>query len=64
MRATFRQKIETPIIEIEGENWTEGEETGRQLMYGKEIRPGTQMLATHSYMKNGFWMVQWEMSWI
>ena len=39
-------------IEIEGEHGTEGEETGRQLMDGKEIRPGTQMLATHSYRKN------------
>ena len=35
-------------IEVEGEHGTEGEETGRQLMGGKEIRLGTQMLATHS----------------
>ena len=39
-------------IEIEGEHGTEWEETGRQLMDGKEIRPGTQTLATHSYRKN------------
>ena len=38
--------------EIEGEHGTEGEETGRQLMDGKGIRPGTQMLATHRYKKN------------
>ncbi len=29
-----------------------GEETKRQLMDGKEIRPGMQMLAIHSYRKN------------
>ena len=39
-------------IEIEGEQGTEGEETGRQLMDGKGIRPGTHMLATNSYNKN------------
>ena len=40
------------VIEIEGEHGTEGEETDRQLLDGKGIRPGTQMLATHSYRKN------------
>ena len=40
------------VIEIEEEQGTEGEETGRQLMDGKAIRPGTQMLATHGYKKN------------
>ena len=39
-------------IEMEGEHGTEEEETGRQLLYGKGLRPGTQMLATHSYKKN------------
>ena len=39
-------------IEIEGEHGTEEEETGRQLLDGKGLRPGTQMLATHSYKKN------------
>ena len=39
-------------IEMEGEHGTEEEETGRQLLDGKGLRPGTQMLATHSYMKN------------
>ena len=41
----------TPI-EIEGEHGTDGEETDRQLLDGKGIRPGTQMLATHRYKKN------------
>ena len=36
-------------IEREGEHGTEEEETGRQLLDGKGLRPGTQMLATHSY---------------
>ena len=40
------------LIEIEGEHGTEGEETDRQLLDGKGIRPGTQMLATHIYQKN------------
>ena len=31
-------------IEIEGEHGTEGEETGRQLLDGKGLRPGTHML--------------------
>ena len=39
-------------IEMEGEHGTEEEETGRQLLNGKGLRPGTQMLATHSYKKN------------
>ena len=40
-------------IEREGEHGTEEEETGRQLLDGKELRPGTQMmLATHSYKNN------------
>ena len=39
-------------IEMEGEHGTEEEETGRQLLDGKGIRLGTQMLATHSYKKN------------
>ena len=39
-------------IEMEGEHETEEEETGRQLLDGKGLRPGTQMLATHSYKKN------------
>ena len=39
-------------IEMDGENGTEEEETGRQLLDGKGLRPGTQMLATHSYKKN------------
>ena len=40
------------LIEIEGEHGTGGEETDRQLLDGKGIRPGTQMLATHRYKKN------------
>ena len=40
------------VIEIEREHVTEGEETGRQLLDGKGQRPGTQMLATHSYKNN------------
>ena len=40
------------LIEIEGEHGTDGEETDRQLLDGKGIRPGTQMLATHRYKKN------------
>ena len=40
------------VIEIEGEHGTEGQETGRQLLDGKGNRPGTHMLATHSYKKN------------
>ena len=39
-------------IEMEGEQGTEEEETGRQLLDGKGLRPCTQMLATHSYKKN------------
>ena len=39
-------------IEMEGEHGTEEEETGRQLLDGKGLRPGTHMLATHSYKKN------------
>ena len=39
-------------IEMEGEYGTEEEETGRQLLDGKGLRPGTQMLATHRYKKN------------
>ena len=39
-------------VEMEGEHGTEEEETGRQLLDGKGPRPGTQMLATHSYKKN------------
>ena len=39
-------------IEMEGEHGTEEEETGRQLFDGKGLRPGTQMLAMHSYKKN------------
>ena len=40
-------------IERVGEHGTEEEETGRQLLDGKGLRPGTQMmLATHSYKKN------------
>ena len=34
------------LIEIEGEHVTDREETDRQLLDGKEIRPGTHMLAT------------------
>ena len=40
------------LIEIEGENGPDGEGTDRQLLGGKGIRPGTQMLATHRYKKN------------
>ena len=40
------------LIEVEGEHETDGEETDRQLLDGKGIRPGTQMLATHIYKKN------------
>ena len=40
------------VIEIEREHGTEGEETDRQMLDGKVIRPGTQMLATHIYQKN------------
>ena len=39
-------------IEMEGEHGTEEEETGRQLLDAEGLRPGTQMLATHSYKKN------------
>ena len=39
-------------IEMEGEHGTEEEETGRQLLEAKGLRPGTQMLATNSYKKN------------
>ena len=39
-------------IEMEGEHGTEEEDTGRQLLDGKGLRPGTHMLATHNYMKN------------
>ena len=39
-------------IEREGEHGTEEEETGRQLLDGNRLRPGTQMLTTHSYKKN------------
>ena len=39
-------------IEIEGEDGTDGEETGRQLLGGKGRSAGTQMLATHRYRKN------------
>ena len=39
-------------IEMEGEQGTAEEDTGRQLLDGKGVRPGTQMLATHSYKKN------------
>ena len=37
---------------MEGEHGTEEEDTGKQLLDGKGLRPGTQMLATHSYKKN------------
>ena len=49
------------LIEIEGEHATGGEETDRQLLDGKGIRPGTEMLATHRYKKNPDGP---EMSWI
>ena len=49
-------------IEMEGEHGTEEEETGRQLLDGKGLRPCTQMLATHSYKKNPNGPV--ETSWI
>ena len=39
-------------IEMEGEHGTEEEETGGQVLDGKGLRPGTQMLATHSYQNN------------
>ena len=39
-------------IEMEGEHGTEEGEMGRQLLNGKGPRPGTQMIATHSYKKN------------
>ena len=39
------------LIEIEGDHRTDGEETDRQLLDGKGIRPGTQMLATHRCKK-------------
>ena len=39
-------------IEMEGEHGTEEEETGRQLLDAEGLRPGTQMLTTHSYKKN------------
>ena len=39
-------------IEMEGEHGTEEVETGRQLLDGKGLRPGTQMLATHRYTNN------------
>ena len=42
----------SPDIEMEGEHGTEEEETGRQLLDGKGLRPGTHMLATHNYTKN------------
>ena len=37
---------------MEGEHGTEEEDTGRQLLDGKGLRPGTHMLATHNYTKN------------
>ena len=40
------------VIEIEGQHGTAWEKTGRQLLDGNGIRPGTQMLATHGYKKN------------
>ena len=40
------------VIAIEGEHGTEGEEKDRQLLGGKGIHPGIQMLATHIYKKN------------
>ena len=40
------------VIEIDGEHGTEWEETGMQLMDGKGIRTGTQMLSTRGYKKN------------
>ena len=39
-------------LEIEVEQGTEGEETSRQMIDGKEIRPGTQILATQECNKN------------
>ena len=39
-------------IEMGGEHGTKEEETGRQLLDGKGLRPGTHMLATHNYTKN------------
>ena len=39
-------------IEIEGEDGTDREKTGRQLLGGKGRSAGTQMLATHIYRKN------------
>ena len=39
-------------IEMEGEHGTEEEDTGRPLLDGKGLRPGTHMLATHKYTKN------------
>ena len=38
--------------EMEGEHGTEEEDTGRQLLDGKGLIPGTHMLATHSYKNN------------
>ena len=37
---------------MEGDHGTEEEENGRQLLYRKGLRPGTQMLGTHSFKKN------------
>ena len=39
-------------LEIEIEQGTEEEETSRQMIDGKEIRPGTQITATQEYEKN------------
>ena len=39
-------------LDIEVEQGTEGEDKCRQMIDGKEIRPGTQILATQEYKKN------------
>ena len=39
-------------LEIEVEQWTEGEDTCRQKIDRKEIRTGMQILATQEYKKN------------
>ena len=53
------------VIEMEGEHGTEEEDTGRQLLDGKGLRPGTvQHICLQRIVTRRTRMIQWETSWI
>ena len=53
------------VIEMVGEHGTEEEETGRQLLDGKGLRPGTvQHICFQRTVTRRTRMIQWETSWM